>query len=109
MSLKRKVTIQSQSTALDNEGISITTWTDIESIEGTLLPYGNTLALQEYGFAENVRYRFFFKGSSANLVVGNRLVYGSLELPIVYVADYAKAQDVLLNTTGEQRSSGTGG
>ena len=104
MSLKRKVTIQSRSITYDSEGISITTWADIESVEGTLLPYGNTLALQEYGFTENVRYRFFFKGNSANLVVGNRLVYGSLELPIVYVADYAKAQDILLNETQESSS-----
>lgn len=74
---------------------------NIEEIEGTLLPYGNELALNEYGFSEDVKYRFFYKGSNTNLVRGNRLVYGSLELPIVYVADYSKAMDVLLNTSEE--------
>ena len=101
MSLKVKVTIQSRTTTYDNEGIPIATWADMEELEGTLLPYGNTLALQEYGFSETVKYRFFYKGSNSNLTVGRRLVYGSLNLPIVYVADYRKAQDVLLNTSEE--------
>ncbi len=83
----------------DSEGMPTTTWTDIEEVEGTLLPYGNKLALNEYGFTEDVKYRFFYKGSNSNLVRGNQLVYGNLELPIVYVADYGKAMDVLLNTT----------
>ena len=105
MSLKVKVTIQSRSVAYDNEGMPTTTWTTIDELEGTLLPFGNRLALMEYGFAENVRYRFFYKGSNVNLVIGNRIVSGSLNLPIVYVADYRKAQDVLLNTTEEQLQS----
>lgn len=108
MSLKRKVTIQSNTVAYDTEGIGTKTWTTIEDVEGTLLPYGNKLALSEYGYTQDVKYRFFYKGSNANLKIGNRLLYGTLELPIVYVADYAKAQDVLLNTSGEQLQSGAG-
>ena len=99
MSLKVKVTIQSRTVTYDGEGVPTTTWTQVDELEGTLLPFGNRLALMEYGFAEDVKYRFFFKGSNANLFVGNRIVYGSLELPIVYVADYKKAVDVLLNTS----------
>jgi len=99
MSLKRKVTIQSRTVTYDGEGMPVTTWANIEDIEGTLLPFGNKLALQEYGFTEDVKYRFFYKGSNSNLVRGNQLVYGSLDLPIVYVADYGKAMDVLLNTS----------
>jgi len=99
MSLKVKVTIQSRTVTYDGEGMPTTTWTQVDELEGTLLPFGNRLALMEYGFAEDVKYRFFFKGSNANLFVGNRIVYGSLELPIVYVADYKKAVDVLLNTS----------
>jgi len=99
MSLKTKVTIQSKIVTYDSEGIASETWTNIQSLEGTMLPYGNKLALQEYGYIEQVKFRFFYKGSNANLVVGNRLIYGSLELPIVYVADYKKAMDVLLNTS----------
>ena len=102
MSLKTKVTIQSKTVTYDAEGMPSITWAQIDEIEGTLLPFGNRLALHEYGFDENVRYRFFFKGNNDNLVVGNRIVSGSLNLPIVYVADYGKAQDVLLNTTEEQ-------
>ncbi len=103
MSLKKKVAIQSKTVSYDNEMVASETWTTIEEVEGTLLPYGNRLALKEYGFAEDIKYRFFYKGSNANLVKGNRLLYGALELPIVYVADYVKAQDVLLNT-GEEHS-----
>ncbi len=99
MSLKVKVTIQSRTVTYDSEGVGSTTWTDVVSLEGTLLPYGNELALKEYGFREDVKYRFFYKGTNSNLVRGNRLVYGSLELPIVYVANYQKAMDVLLNTS----------
>ena len=105
MSLKTKVTIQNRSVAFDSEGMPTTTWTQIDELEGTLLPFGNRLALYEYGFSEDVKYRFFFKGSNANLVVGNRIVSGSLNLPIVYVADYRKAQDVLLNTTEESTTT----
>jgi len=101
MSLKVKVAIQSSSTTFDSELMPITTWANVEELEGTLLPYGNKLALNEYGFAETVKYRFFYKGSNPNLKVGNRLVYNGLNLPIVYVADYRKAQDVLLNTSEE--------
>jgi hypothetical protein len=102
MSLKRTVMIQSKSVTYDAEGMPTTVWSDVQNVEGTLLPFGNKLALQEYGFTEDVKYRFFYKGSNANLIVGNRIIYGSLELPIVYVADYSKAMDVLLNTTEEQ-------
>jgi hypothetical protein len=101
MSLKTKVTIQSKTVTYDGEGIPSETWANVQSLEGTMLPFGNKLALQEYGYTQDVKYRFFYKGSNANLVVGNRLVYGSLELPIVYVADYKKAMDVLLNTSNE--------
>ena len=105
MSLKRKVTIQSRTVTYDGEGMPTTTWTTIDELEGTLLPFGNRLALHEYGFTEDVKYRFFYKGSNSNLVRGNRLVSGSLNLPIVYVADYSKAMDVLLNTAEEQLQS----
>ena len=102
MSLKTKVTIQSKTITYDSEGIASESWTDIVSLEGTLLPFGNKLALQEYGFVEQVKYRFFYKGTNSNLVVGNRITTATgLELPIVYVADYRKAQDVLLNETQE--------
>jgi len=108
VSLKRKVTIQSNTVSYDTEMIGSRTWTTIEEVEGTLLPYGNKLALSEHGFTQDVKYRFFYKGSNANLKIGNRLLYGALELPIVYVADYAKAQDVLLNTGEEQLQTGVG-
>jgi len=100
MSLKTRVSIQEKTVTYDNEGMPVTTWSTIEELEGTLLPYGNKLALQDYGFSEEVKFRFFFKGNNANLKVGNRLLYGTIELPIVYVADYRKAMDVLLNTSG---------
>lgn len=108
MSLKTRVSIQAKTTTYDGEGMPITTWATIEELEGTLLPYGNKLALQDYGFSEEVKFRFFFKGSNANLKIGNRLLYGTVELPIVYVADYRKAQDVLLNSGGVQLNTISG-
>jgi hypothetical protein len=108
MSLKTRVSIQEKTVTYDDEGMPSMTWLTIEELEGTLLPYGNKLALQDYGFAEEVRFRFFFKGSNSNLKIGNRMLYGIIGLPIVYVADYKKAMDVLLNSSAEQRNTISG-
>lgn len=95
-----KVTIQTPSTSSDSEAIVSQSWTTVAEIEGVVLPYGNERALREFGFSEDVKYRFFFKGQHPELKVGNRILYKGLELPIVYVANYGKALDVLLNTSG---------
>lgn len=95
-----RVTIQSLIPETDAEGVVTERWNDVVEIEGVMLSYGNERAIRDYGFTENVQYRFFYKGNHPALRVGNRLLYKELELPIVYVADYGKAQDVLLNTSG---------
>lgn len=92
--------IQGPITAEDNEGIVTQSWSDVGQVEGVMLPYGNERALRDYGFTENVKYRFFYKGNNANLKVGNRILFKDTGYPIVYVADYGKAMDVLLNTSG---------
>lgn len=75
-------------------------WSDVAQVEGALLPYGNERAQRDYGYAGNVRYRFFYKGNHEALVEGNRVLHNGIGLPIVYVADYGKAMDVLLDTSG---------
>lgn len=94
------VTVQASTAVVDTEGIVTQAWADIAQVEGVMLPYGNERALREYGFAENVQYRFFYKGTHPALVVGNRMLHRGLALHIVYVADYSKAMDVLLTTSG---------
>lgn len=95
------VTVQAPTAVVDAEGIVTQTWADIAQVEGVILPYGNERALREYGFAENVQYRFFYKGIHPALTVGNRMLHKGLALYIVYVADYGKAMDVLLTTSGD--------
>ena len=100
--MKVKIIVQTPINTTDNESIVSQSWGDIITLNGIILPYGNDLALKEYGYKETVKYRFFYKHSKhPSLVVGNRIKYGDLFLPIVYVADYGKAQDVLLDTSGE--------
>ncbi len=99
--MKATIIIQTPVNESDSEGNVTQTWEDIATINGIILPYGNDLALKEYGYKETVKYRFFYKKKRhPALVVGNRIKYGELLLPIVYVADYGKAQDILLDTSG---------
>lgn len=95
---REKVTIQAPTTSKNSEAIVKRSWSNVVTLEGVLLPFGNERALREYGFTENVRFRFFYKGQHPELKVGNQIVHNGKELPIVYVADYVKAMDVLLNT-----------
>lgn len=101
---KDRVTVQQPTTTVDDEGIVKQSWSDVVQLEGTLLPYGNERALREYGFSETVTYRFFYKGTHDALKVGNRIVHNGVGMPIVYVANYGKAMDVLLDTSNESSS-----
>lgn len=104
--MKAKGTIQTPINASDEEGIVGQSWIDVATLKGTILPYGNELALKEYGYKEDVKFRFFHKGKRpAELIKGNRFKYQDLLLPIVYVADYGKAQDILLDTSGEGKGT----
>jgi len=104
--MKVKGTIQTPVNDSDEEGIVDQSWIDVVTLKGTILPYGNELALKEYGYKEDVKYRFFHKGRRQTaLIKGNRFKWKDLLLPIVYVADYGKAQDILLDTSGEGKST----
>ena len=104
--MRTKITIQTPVNTSDIEGIVTQTWEDVATLKGIILPYGNELALKEYGYKEDVKYRFFHKRKRpASLLTGNRFKYQDLLLPIVYVADYGKAQDVLLDTSGVGKGS----
>ena len=98
---KDSVEVQAVNVTYDSIGVAVETWTKVDNLAGVMLPYGTELALKKYGVAETVKYRFFYKGTNANLVAGNRVVYEGNNLYIVYVADYGKAVDVLLNTERE--------
>jgi len=96
---KETLTIQTAVNATDAEGYIIQTWTDAVDLKGVLLPYGQELALKEYGYNAPVKYRAFnMRKISQFLHVGNRIVTKDQELYIVFVADYGKVQDILLNT-----------
>lgn len=97
---KETLIIQSPTSAQDEEAITKNKWVDVGTVKGVMLPYGSDRALKEYGYTGNVKYRFFLKGTNHILVKGNLVLFKGQELIIVYVADYGKAMDVLMNTTG---------
>lgn len=100
-----RVTVQAPAPAADDEAMVTLEWEDVVQLEGALLPYGNERAQRDYGYTGNVRYRFFYKGSHEALVEGNRILHDGIGLPIVYVANYGKAMDVLLDTSGRSARS----
>ena len=96
---KETLTIQTAVNIIDAEGYTIQTWADSVSLKGVLLPYGQELALKEYGYNAPVKYRAFnMRKISEFLVVGNKMLAKGQELYIVYIADYGKVQDILLDT-----------
>lgn len=96
---KETLTIQTSENITDFEGYVKQNWTDAVNLKGVLLPYGQELALKEYGYNAPVKYRAFnMRKISQYLVVGNRIITKGKELYIVFVADYGKVQDILLDT-----------
>lgn len=91
------VMLQAATGEPDDEGIVVRMWQDVASVRGKLLPYGGDLAQKEYGVTQTVTYRFFTRQHHPAWAPGNRIIAGDKILTIVYVADYGKILDVLLN------------
>jgi hypothetical protein len=96
---KENIIIQISKNNTDTEGYVLQTWQDVVNLKGVLLPYGQELALKEYGYNAPVKYRAFnMRKINQYLQVGNRVLVKGIELFIVFVADYGKVQDILLDT-----------
>ncbi len=81
------------------DGYITQTWSNVATLKGVLLPYGQQLAVKDYGYDAPVKYRAFnMRKISDFLVVGNRIITKNEELYIVFIADYGKVQDILLDT-----------
>lgn len=96
---KETLTIQTVDNTTDAEGYIKQNWTNAANLKGVLLPYGQELALKEYGYNAPVKYRAFnMKKINKFLEVGNRILAKGEKLFIVHIANYGKVQDILLDT-----------
>lgn len=90
------ITVQAPATTYDAERNATQTWATVATVKGFILPEAGDVVQKLYGIDEQVTNRFIFKGRSAYLVIGNRLVSDGKSYDIVWVADYRKMLDVKL-------------
>ena len=95
---KENLIIQTAINTTDSDGYVVQDWADAVTLKGVMLPYGQQLALKEYGYDAPVKYRVFTFRKNSAIKVGARVNVRGLFLFVVYIADYGKVQDILLNT-----------
>lgn len=96
MILPYTVTIQSKSTTYDDEGMPVTTWSDVATIQADIQPVGGEIVQREYGITETGITRRMFYEVNAEVQNGRRVVHGSSTYEIRYVAEWRNHYEVLL-------------
>ena len=66
----------------DAEGTAQQTWTDYCQLFGWLVPQTDMIKAEKTGFFESVDYAFATKRVSADIKVGNRVLFGDIPLYI---------------------------
>jgi len=87
---KSTVTIQAPTTTYDEERNAIKNFADVATLKGFILPENGDLVQRIYGLDEKVTHRFIYKGQSAFLVKGNRIVEDGISYDIIWPANYCK-------------------
>lgn len=87
---KSTVTIQAPTTTYDEERNAINNYADVATLKGFILPENGDLVQRIYGLDEKVTHRFIYKGQSAFLVKGNRIVEDGISYDIIWPANYCK-------------------
>ena len=83
---------------LDDEGRTDGVLTPAGSLKGTMIPVSSELANRDFGFDENVSFRFFCKGKSDDITAGNVIRYKGEDYSIVHISDYGKIKVIHINT-----------
>ena len=60
-------------------------------LSGIIVPAASEMTVKEYGFDENLSYRFYCKRFSEYLCAGNVIRYEGRDYNITHVHDYRKA------------------
>lgn len=96
---KETIIIQIATNSTDSEGFVGQNWIDAITIKAVVAPCGQDLAIKEYGYNAPVKYKIINIGRNNQfMVVGNKVLFCGLEMYIVYLANYGKVQDMLVNT-----------
>ena len=87
---KSTVTIQAPTTTYDEERNAKNDFATVATLKGFILPENGDLVQRIYGLDEKVTHRFIYKGQSAFLVKGNRIIEDGISYDIIWPANYCK-------------------
>lgn len=94
---KEQVIIKLPTDTSDTEGIISRQLTEVATVQCTVLPITQELALKRYGIEDPVKYQCFTKQRHSEIQKGNWLMVRGDDLQIVYVGDFGKVLDILVS------------